>query len=608
MLTRTDDHPDLIGLIGSLKRTLEEILQPVDPSYEALAFRAGGYEAQPFRRIAEALRANGVWCDCSVYHGGRRPGQYHHYSHLVDTHQPWFASQTDPQLQAPPAERGIVELPVATFGRNDRWTFDAEEGARFGERLVAAIEAERTAGLSTELERVLARGRELAGAGYRTMQARSPLVNRVLPRRFVHALIAPPRPRLVQDDFYVAIGHSKTDLDIPAIRSQIRVLREAGVEIVRLSEMATLAREQLEGHVATAAASKRGPVRLAAGYGVPAPALAPVVAAAREADDGHASFGEREADDGHAFCGEVDAAHARRSRARIPLDRTRLLDLGCEQGAGSARIASEHPWMRVTGVDRHAGAIATARELHSSARVDFAAADFNALPFPDGAFDCVYAEDSLRRTLDVDATLAEARRVLGEGGVLVAAIPPDAYGAGPAGEHDTWRTSATDVRERLEHAGFLDIAIEEIDTYPLGDAPRPPALDRMLYVRAWRRAAPLAHVERIDALRRWTHERLDPTRPADSSDPVEVLRAGYAQAVGMTLVLGESLAREGYNASLGHDDRTRPSGWTWAAPFRVARDDRDNAARPLRSFARSDDQRAVPSFTATLDRGTDARR
>jgi len=535
VLTRADDHPDLVGLIGSLKRTLEEILRPVDRDYEAFAFRAGGYEAQPFRRIADALRANGVWCDSSVYHGGRQPGQYHHYTHLVDTHQPWFASQGDPQLQAPPVERGIVELPVATFARNDRWTFDAEEGVHFGERLVAAIEAERTAGPSIELGRVLAKGRDLAAVGYRAMRARGPLVNRVLPRRVAHALASHPEPRLVQDDFYVAVGHSKADLDIPAIRAQIRVLREAGVEVVRLAEMARLAREQLESQVVSSVASNRGlAARMARRAGTPMPALAA------------ASGGE--VDDGHGSSGKADGAHARRSRARIPLDRARLLDLGCGQGTGSARIASEHPWMRVTGVDRDAGVVAIARELHSSGRVDFAAADFHELPFPDGAFDCVYAEDSLRRALDVDATLAEARRVLGEGGVLVATIPPDAYGAGPAGEHDTWRTSAMDVRERLRHAGFLDIAIEEIDTYPLGDAPRPPALDRMLYMRAWRRAAPLAHVERIDALRRWTHERLDPTRPADSSDPVEVLRGGYAQAVGMTLVLGEALVREGYNA------------------------------------------------------------
>ncbi len=535
-LTRTDDHPDLIGLIGSLKRTLEEILQPVDRGYEAFAFRAGGYEAQPFRRIADALRANSMWCDSSVYHGGRQPGQYHHYSHLVDTHQPWFASHADPQLQAPPAERGIVELPVATFGRNDRWTFDAEEGVRFGERLLATIEAERTAGGSIELERVLARGRDLAADGYRMMRARGPLVNRVLPRRVAHALAASsyPEPRIVQDDFYVAVGHSKADLNITAIRSQLRVLREAGVEVVRLSEMAGLAREQLESHFASSVASDRGgAVRRARAAGTPEPALT-------------ASSGA-ELDEQHGSSGRADSAQARRSRARIPLDRARLLDLGCGQGAGSARIASEYPWMRVVGVDRGKGVVDAAQELYSNDRVGFAAANFDELPFPDGAFDCVYAEDSLRRVLDVDATLAEARRVLGEGGVLVAAIPPDAYSAGGVGERDTWKTSPADVRERLRHAGFVDISVEEIDTYPLGDAPRPPAQDRMLYVRAWRRAAPLAHVERVDALRRWTHKRLDPTRPADSSDPVEVLRGGYGQAVGMTLVLGEALVREGYN-------------------------------------------------------------
>ncbi len=470
LLTRAEDHPDLVGLIGRLKHTLEHAIRPVDPTYETVAFRAGGYEAQPFRRLAEALRANGMWCDSSVYRGGGEPGSYHDYSRPFDTHQPWFASHADPQLNAPPAERGIVELPVATFRRNDRWTFDMAEGARFGDRLLARIEAERTAGTSTETARAIAKVRGIASFAYGLAGRRRRLINQLLPRQAADALVAYPRQRPVEDDFYVAVGHSKGDLDIAAIRDQLGVLREAGVEVIRLAEMARIAREQLERKLTLEAAGEP-----------------------REQSLGlrrHA---------GH------DDAQSQRLQAMIPLDRTRVLDLG-----------------------------------------DFAAADLCSLPFADGTFDCVYAENSLTSALDVDATLSEVRRALADGGLLVAAIRPDANDTRRISVEHTWKTTAADVEERLRHAGFVDVSVEETDSYRLGSAPYPPSSDRMLYVRAWRRAAPLAPIERVDALRRWVHERLDLSCSPTSTDPAEVLHGGHADSGGMTLVLGEALAREGY--------------------------------------------------------------
>ncbi len=514
LLTRADDHPDLVSVIAHLKRMLEQIIRPVDPRYETVAFRAGGWEAQPFRRLAEALRANAMWCDSSVYHGGRQPGVYHDYSCPRHTHQPWFASHADPQLQAPPAERGIVELPVVTFARNDRWTFDNIEGARFGERLLGMIEAERTAGPSAERARAIAKARQLVGSAYHLARRWRNLVNRVLPRRVAHALADYPAERLVEDDFYVAVGHSKADLDISAIRGQLGVLREAGVEVVGLTTMARLAREQLQRNLTPDAESEaRRQVRCER----------PVVMAAERND-----------------------AQSHRLQNMIPLDRMRVLDLGCGAGAWSARIASEHPWMRVTGVDAGEDFIAAARERHASERVDFAVADFLALPFPENTFDCIYADNSLEHAFDVDATLAEAWRALDDGGVLLAAIPLDAYDTTRITENHTWKTAGDDVSERLRRAGFVDVSAEEVDIYRLGAAPYPPASDRMLYVRAWRRSAPPAPVERVDALRRWVHARLDPGLTEDGRGRAEGARRGHAGCRMPAQLLGEALVREGF--------------------------------------------------------------
>lgn len=496
LLTRADDHPDLVGLIGRLKQTLEETVRAVDPTYSAVAFRAGGYEAQPFRRLADALCANGVWCDSSVYHGGGQPGVYHEYDCPFDTRQAWFASHSDPQLQASPAERGIVELPVATFARNDRWTFDTEEGARFGKRLIARIEAERTAGPSTETARRIAKASQLGSSAYHLMRAHRRLLNRVLPRRVAHTLVDYPPARLLDDDLYVAVGHSKADLDIPRIREQLRALRKYGVEVVGLAEMANLALSQLERRVAPDAESEAR------------------VQVSRE----------RSA----VLSDERNDVQSQRLQEMIPVDRLRLLDLGCGAGAWSARIACEHPGIRVSGVDVGEEFIAAARERYASDRVGFAVADFLALPFADCTFDCIYADNTLEHAFDIDATLAEAWRVLSEGGVLLAAIPPDAYNTRRTTDNHTWRTSAEDVCERMRRAGFVDVSIEEIDTYRMGVAPYPPAADRMLYVRAWRRAQSLAPIERVDALRRWVHARPESHSCTD-----------------MTITLGEALVREG---------------------------------------------------------------
>ena len=442
-----------------------------------------------------------------------RPGSCHDYSHPVDTHGPWFASSVDPQLKAPPAERGIVELPVATFGRDDRWTFDAGEGALFGQRLVVAIESERTAGPSIEGARRIARARRLGGAAYVLTRGRRRLINRILPRAVAHTLADCGGERLVDDDFYVAVGHSKVDLDVPAIRRQLATLRKGGVEVVGLAEMANLAREQLDRNEAFDIGND----------------------ARRQASCAPA-----------ASVPKRDDVRSLRLRAMIPLDRVRVLDLGCGAGACSMRIATEHPWMRVTGVDADDGLIAAARECHASERVDFVVADLLDLPFADGTFDCVYADDVLAHCLDVDATLAEVRRVLADDGVLIAAIPPDAYETQRTIRNHTWKTTAADASERLRHSGLVDIGVEEVDTYRLGAAPNPPASDRMLYVRAWRRDTSVAPVDRIDTLRRWVNTRLDARCRSAGRAPKDVLVGADARSSHATLLLGEALKREGY--------------------------------------------------------------
>jgi SAM-dependent methyltransferase len=117
-------------------------------------------------------------------------------------------------------------------------------------------------------------------------------------------------------------------------------------------------------------------------------------------------------------------AHVRRELAaglrgvRAP----KLLDGGCGTGGLIAYLRSRHADWRLTGVDL----IPLACELSRSrcgAGVEIAQGSVTALPFADGEFDAVVSNDVISQIDEPDVALAEFRRVLRPGGVLVINLP-----------------------------------------------------------------------------------------------------------------------------------------------------------------------------------------
>ncbi|WP_457207507.1 methyltransferase domain-containing protein, partial [Nocardioides sp. P5_C9_2] len=101
-------------------------------------------------------------------------------------------------------------------------------------------------------------------------------------------------------------------------------------------------------------------------------------------------------------------------------DRTGLhLDLGI----GDAELAAalhDGTSLRVVGADPHGGYLSAARVRHPGLALVRAA---DRLPFADGIFDSISMLDVLEHTADDRAALAEVRRVLRPGGLLVLTVP-----------------------------------------------------------------------------------------------------------------------------------------------------------------------------------------
>ena len=95
----------------------------------------------------------------------------------------------------------------------------------------------------------------------------------------------------------------------------------------------------------------------------------------------------------------------------------RVLDLGCRSGALARAYLDGN---EVVGVDVDRAALAEAAKL--GLETLWADAD-EPLPFPDGSFDAVVAGELLEHLRFPDRALAEARRLLRPGGVLVCSVP-----------------------------------------------------------------------------------------------------------------------------------------------------------------------------------------
>jgi SAM-dependent methyltransferase len=106
------------------------------------------------------------------------------------------------------------------------------------------------------------------------------------------------------------------------------------------------------------------------------------------------------------------ADEARRERGNV----ARFLDLGCDDGSWTMRVAERLGCDDVTGIEIVKEQAATARRL--GIQVNEVSLD-GELPFPDDGFDVVHANQVIEHVANIDLFLSEIKRVLRPGGFAI---------------------------------------------------------------------------------------------------------------------------------------------------------------------------------------------
>lgn len=159
-------------------------------------------------------------------------------------------------------------------------------------------------------------------------------------------------------------------------------------------------------------------------------------------------------------------AAAGRTNARVIADLTsvgtddHVVDIGC--GPGNAVRAAARRGARATGVDPAPVMLQVARLLtRPGRRIAWVEGAAEAIPVPDGDATVVWSLLCVHHWADIDAGLAEVRRVLTSGGRLLAVERRTVAGATGTASHGWIPDQADAFADRCRAAGFTDVTARE---------------------------------------------------------------------------------------------------------------------------------------------------
>ncbi len=133
--------------------------------------------------------------------------------------------------------------------------------------------------------------------------------------------------------------------------------------------------------------------------------------------------GERYVPSLHGYV-ELEHRHRYHLASRLAAGK-RVLDIACGEGYGSAILAQTA--RHVVGVDIEESVVAHAHAKYASENTMFRVGRCENIPVPDHSIDLAVSFETLEHTRDQDQMLAEFRRVLEPGGVLILSSPNRSY-------------------------------------------------------------------------------------------------------------------------------------------------------------------------------------
>lgn len=105
-------------IIAEGKKYLDELLRPDDDSYECIAFRAGGWCLQPEQEFLQALAAEGILIDTTVYYGGfcKDENRFFDYRRVPKKLNWWIDPQKGLEYEASQASGNLYEVVIGSYG------------------------------------------------------------------------------------------------------------------------------------------------------------------------------------------------------------------------------------------------------------------------------------------------------------------------------------------------------------------------------------------------------------------------------------------------------------------------------------------------------------
>jgi len=107
-----DDIRTILGCVTISKKLMENIVRKVDAEYNVYAFRAGGYQIEPFYEIRRAFSGNDIFVDSSVCPGIKNDGNIGSYDFTNFCNQKYYKFDLD--LDRTNNDGKFIEVPISS--------------------------------------------------------------------------------------------------------------------------------------------------------------------------------------------------------------------------------------------------------------------------------------------------------------------------------------------------------------------------------------------------------------------------------------------------------------------------------------------------------------